>query len=578
MLPKQPFQHLALSMSGGGYRAASFHLGSMSYLSTIDWQGNDLLQRVRAVSTVSGGTFTGVSYLLAKANGAGIRETYAQLYRFMSETDLIKEALGLLADRKDWHPTKTRSLINAFARVYDQRFVGETFDRLWEADIHVREMMFNATEFSYGLPFRFQRSEAVRRRNKKGELYGDPEHGYVGNQQVNIPVETARECKMADIVAASSCFPAGFEPINFPQDFRHKYSPKLDTIKKSKGKDRWEEHCEFPLGLMDGGIVDNQGIDSIYWAERRMNNYEGALTQYRSDDRRAVDLYIISDVSSPFMDNYLYSEVKPEKGWRKWSFGKLRAWGFLSLLLGMGGTAGAFFLPGNWKILTGAGSGLYLILGMALILIGGAFNNALRTFDVPQFFLDRIRPVGKLRFGIYEAMIKNRINSVGTMVADVFMKQVRRLSYGKVYDDEAWDDRLITNTVYELEPKEVKRRLRTSSHRLSEHLLRPGDKIQAVASLAKSMGTTLWFTDKELGNTGPTKANKLNALIACGQFTMCFNLLDYIEKVLWKKENAEQYAAYSEEMKGHIQALYDRLLADWNKFKADPYWMVEEWK
>ena len=51
-LPKAPFQNLALSLSGGGYRAASFHLGLMTYLSSVHWRGKTLLERIRIISTV----------------------------------------------------------------------------------------------------------------------------------------------------------------------------------------------------------------------------------------------------------------------------------------------------------------------------------------------------------------------------------------------------------------------------------------------------------------------------------------------------------------------------------------------
>ncbi|MBP6979179.1 MAG: patatin-like phospholipase family protein, partial [Lentimicrobiaceae bacterium] len=61
-LPLAPFENLALSLSGGGYRAAAFHLGLLTYLSSVKWKDKSLLERVRILSTVSGGTFTGVCY------------------------------------------------------------------------------------------------------------------------------------------------------------------------------------------------------------------------------------------------------------------------------------------------------------------------------------------------------------------------------------------------------------------------------------------------------------------------------------------------------------------------------------
>ena len=59
-LPKAPFQNIALSLSGGGFRATAFHLGVFTYLSSQKWLNTSLLERTRILSTVSAGTFMGV--------------------------------------------------------------------------------------------------------------------------------------------------------------------------------------------------------------------------------------------------------------------------------------------------------------------------------------------------------------------------------------------------------------------------------------------------------------------------------------------------------------------------------------
>ena len=55
---------IGLGCSGGGSCAAGFHLGVLAYLDR-----SRLLDRVAAISTVSGGTFTGAAFALAKADG-----------------------------------------------------------------------------------------------------------------------------------------------------------------------------------------------------------------------------------------------------------------------------------------------------------------------------------------------------------------------------------------------------------------------------------------------------------------------------------------------------------------------------
>jgi len=48
--------NIALTLSGGGYRAAAFHTGVLSYLDHAkDTDGKSLLEYVSVLSTVSGG-------------------------------------------------------------------------------------------------------------------------------------------------------------------------------------------------------------------------------------------------------------------------------------------------------------------------------------------------------------------------------------------------------------------------------------------------------------------------------------------------------------------------------------------
>ena len=51
-----PFSSIGLCFSGGGYRAAAFSLGVLSYMNRTQYNGVPLLEKVEALSTVSGGT------------------------------------------------------------------------------------------------------------------------------------------------------------------------------------------------------------------------------------------------------------------------------------------------------------------------------------------------------------------------------------------------------------------------------------------------------------------------------------------------------------------------------------------
>ena len=94
----------------------------------------------------------------------------------------------------------------------------------------------------------------------------------------------------------------------------------------------------------------------------------------------------------------------------------------------------------------------------------------------------------------------------------------------------------------------------------------------AVSAKALTKGTTLWFTEDEL--KGEDKMS--DCIIACGQFTMCFNLLEYYEKFLKNPKYAKDYEKYNPDLKFALDELQDQLLRDWRKFKNDPYWMVKE--
>ena len=61
-LPSKPLDRIAIALSGGGYRAAAFHLGTFDYLQRVKFEGNPLMHKVRVMSTVSGGTICGALY------------------------------------------------------------------------------------------------------------------------------------------------------------------------------------------------------------------------------------------------------------------------------------------------------------------------------------------------------------------------------------------------------------------------------------------------------------------------------------------------------------------------------------
>ena len=76
---------IGLALSGGGYRAAAFHLGTMAYLEHVG-----LLPQLSRLSTVSGGTFTGARYILSLLEKKeSFADFFNSFYQFLCRPSLL---------------------------------------------------------------------------------------------------------------------------------------------------------------------------------------------------------------------------------------------------------------------------------------------------------------------------------------------------------------------------------------------------------------------------------------------------------------------------------------------------------
>ena len=129
----------------------------------------------------------------------------------------------------------------------------------------LEQVCFNATDFSFGLTYRFQNQ------------------GFFGNSPLykdnRREVEALRnKVQLGDVIASSSCFPLGFEPLVFPDDYFKDQSSQ--DYKNLKGLDCYING----VGIMDGGIADNQGIGSMMKINDRLKG--------------KLDLIMVNDVGS----------------------------------------------------------------------------------------------------------------------------------------------------------------------------------------------------------------------------------------------------------------------------------------
>lgn len=544
------FENIALAFSGGGYRASSFGLGVLSYLKQVQFKDKSLLEHVKGLSTVSGGTLMGATYACYMAKGERFETFYDNFYKVLDDDRLLGVALEKLDSDELWKAShKRRSLINAFALAYHDLLTKENFKFLKQNKSHLEDICFNATDFSFGLAFRFQTT------------------GRFGNYRLynSHLKQLADDMKIADAIASSSCFPIGFEPLLMPDDYVSDHNS--ETYKAIKAKDEFKKG----VGIMDGGIVDNQGIGSIMNAEVR-----------RVNDGKSYDLIMVCDVGSYFMEAWEASEIEMDRiGWSKSPkqlFNllveklKLSWWLWLPLIISFGLLISGFMNRPSVGLFIGGGAmAMFALFAIALkYFIGKMEEKSLRLWTwmmgiVPKFMKDKLIRFQNLKLRLIQRMIEERGTSSFKMISDIFLKQIRRLNYDLLYKDDSLKNRRITNLIYELTKDQYQKGDSDEKEMdIKEDLIRdPSELIFNSAQIACEMDTTLWFTEKD------RDLERLKNLVACGQYTACYNLLKYCIDLKKAKANVDPEL---------LNEMIDIFLTDWNEFVKDPYYLHDDYQ
>lgn len=222
---------IALCLSGGGFRAAVFHLGATRRLHELG-----ILARVRTISSVSGGSI--FSAFLANrlvnhnlGRGLTFRDWEGQVaapFREFAARDL--RTLLILAHLL-WNWALPGLRARHLERRYQQRLTSLKLRDLPESP----KFIFCATDLTFGVNWIFTRERA-----------GDYQAGYV---------TSTSGWPLARAVAASSCFPPIFGPLRVrlpPGEFR-------------RGSYRGEDRARLVSGLRlsDGGVYDNMGYEPV---------------------------------------------------------------------------------------------------------------------------------------------------------------------------------------------------------------------------------------------------------------------------------------------------------------------------
>ena len=558
---ENPFDKIALALSGGGFRAAAFSLGALKLLHDAE-----LLEKVHMLSTISGGTITGAYYAVNAKKKKPFTEIFKSLYDILEKDEIVNTALDVLENHEVNVPSKRQNLILSFAETYDRKlFNNEIFGIFWEEendnyisekDFHLKEIIFNATDFDSGIAFRFWKS------------MGSPR---IGNKYNSIKKGQAKSIRMADILAASSCFPGGFEPICIPDDFKWNGENLCESAKKELKK--------INVPLMDGGVYDNQGIDSLLQANE--NNKKYLLTHpekpEKTVNRQESTLFLMIDVAGAEKDFFHMPEPKQDTKAtdtleNKYSIIKSKIKKFFRIksivvpfsLILMMATIGVLVLGFIRNSLPWPAVVLLILLVGIFCWVSFFLHKVFRGIDeikdkyinlvqpeiqkaqekFPEFFPEAVEAFGKLSINRIIEMFDVRAKSVFAMTSGIFMKRIRSQGYSGLFKDENFEKKRIASLINDLTKNDPPS---TPDFLTSNHL-------REKALNAAKMPTTLWFKNN---------SDKLKDLVASGRFTLCYNLLIYIHRHYKKSNDVE------------IEKVKKKLETIWEKIEHEPYYDID---
>ena len=141
----------------------------------------------------------------------------------------------------------------------------------------------------------------------------------------------------------------------------------------------------------------------------------------------------------------------------------------------------------------------------------------------------------------------------------VMPKRSRDLGYALLYRDKNYRDKRLSNLIYQLRQGEGFERLSgaTGAWRAAA-VPPPTPNLQRVIDYASSMDTRFWFNaDYETP-----------CVVACGQATICINLMKFIVRHHAKDPDTGLYPP-------PIQTLWDQLRSDWDALREDPYTLFQ---
>jgi Predicted esterase of the alpha-beta hydrolase superfamily len=236
-----PKKKIGLALSGGGYRAAAYHIGTLRALNRLG-----ILDNIDVISSVSGGSITAAYYALHKDDYDGFERSFIEKLQkgVMTGAIINLTAVILLIVLSVWCLGWWILFLDMFllfffcyqllplsfwiTRAYNKSF----FKKAKLSDLPAKPLLaINSTNVTTGTLFTFSQGE------EKGESAHKNE-ATTFNYKI-FPVATA--------VMASSCVPFAFSPIKIGKKYYTGHAGK---------------RAKRPL-LIDGGLYDNQGAHKL---------------------------------------------------------------------------------------------------------------------------------------------------------------------------------------------------------------------------------------------------------------------------------------------------------------------------
>lgn len=230
-------KRIGLALSGGGYRAAAYHLGTLRALHKLG-----VLDKVDVISSVSGGSIIAAYYMLHKDNFEAFENGFKKalsngviLWPFIN---LVVVLIAILASSIIFSPWLlfVWGVILYFFHFqllpiswiiscrYRKTFFGDT--KLKDLP-DCPTLVINSTDITSQHVFSFSK--------KRMYSYSYPKDGF-----------NHEDFRISDAVMASSCVPFAFSPIRIKSKYM---SATMNGI--------------VPPLLIDGGVYDNQGAHNL---------------------------------------------------------------------------------------------------------------------------------------------------------------------------------------------------------------------------------------------------------------------------------------------------------------------------